>query len=102
MIVAFEMLLSLRHLMKERICLGSNSSRGMPPLVDANAKTLYRIRVCRLMTYIHEQTGRWYDAEVERLIAFAQHPGEGEPVVKDRGRLKVFRSRHYKKLLPYL
>jgi len=72
---------------------------NLTPLLDRRVKQLRNLWVCRVIDYVHEQTGRWYDKELGKLVEASR----GYPVDTDcTERHKKFRQRYYNKLKPHL
>ena len=72
---------------------------NLTPLLDGRVKQLRNLGVCRLIDYVHEQTGRCFDKELGKLVEASR----GYPVDTDcTARHKKFRQRYYNQLKPYL
>jgi len=89
----------LKQYVKESRLLTEGDANNLTPLLDQRAKQLKNVVVCRLIDYVHEQTGKWNDKELGKLVAGAC----GKSVDKDyAGQHKKFRLRYYEKLKSYL
>ena len=72
---------------------------NLTPLLDGRVKQLRNLWVCRLIDYVHQQTGRFFDKELGKLVEASR----GYPVDTDcTARHKKFRQRYFNKLKPYL
>ena len=80
------------HLLTEKSELKAFlDSRGTPQF--------YRLAVCRLINYVYDQTERYYDKDLGKLVPAAC----GYDIDRDyREQHKKFRQRHYEKLKSYL
>jgi hypothetical protein len=75
----------------------------LTPLSDRRVKQFRNLRVCRVIDYVHEQTGRWYDKELGKLVEASRgYPVDTDCTERHTARHKKFRQRHHKKLKPYL
>ncbi len=72
---------------------------NLTPLLDGRVKQLRNLWVCRLIDYVHQQTGKWHDKELGKLVEASR----GYPVDTDcTARHKKFRQRYYNKLKHHL
>ena len=88
----------LRQYVKESRLL-TEGHTNLTPLLDQRAKQLNNVVVCRLVDYVHEKTGKWYDRDLGKMVAAAC----GKSVDQDyKDQHKQVRRRYYADLKSYL
>jgi hypothetical protein len=85
----------LRQYVKESRLLTDGDS-NLTPLLDQRAEQLKNLAVCKLIGYVHGETGKWCDKELGKLVAAACD----KSVDKTYTAHKKFRQRYYEKLKP--
>ena len=87
----------LRQYVQESRLLTDGDS-NLTPLLDQRAEQLKNLAVCRLIGYVHGETGKLHDKELGKLVAAAC----GKSVDKTYTAHKKVRQRYYEKLKSYL
>jgi len=94
----------LRHLLDlpkvlrqyvEKSRLLTDGDSNLTPLLDQRAKQLKNLAVCKLIGYVHGETGKWCDKELGKLVAVACSKFVDKPYKEQH---KKFRYRYYEKL----
>ena len=89
---------SLRQYVKESRLL-TEGHTNLTPLLDQRAKQLKNVVVCRLIDYVHEKTGKWYDRDLGKLVAAACGNSVDQDYTEQH---KKVRRRYYGDLKSYL
>jgi len=90
---------SLRQYVKASRLLTEGDANNLTPLLDQRAKQLNNVVVCRLIDYVHEKTGKWYDRDLGKMVAAACGKSVDQDYMEQH---KQVRRRHYEDLKSYL
>lgn len=84
-----------QYVKKSRLLTDGDSN--LTPLLDQRAEQLKNLAVCRLIGYVHGETGKLHDKELGKLVAVACGKSVDKAYTEQH---KKFRQRHYENLKP--